>query len=125
MVVSGVGVNRMGVRESALINSTDLYSTIGNIVGVSATEIHNSKSFYSLLTDANATKREYVYSEKQDAYTIRNTAYKYIKHDDGTEELYNLSSDAYENSNLIGTTLSAEATANKAALIAEANSIRN
>ncbi|PWG05137.1 sulfatase-like hydrolase/transferase [Polaribacter aquimarinus] len=125
MVVSGIGVNRMGVRETALINSTDLYSTIGNIVGISATEIHNSKSFYSLLTDANATKREYVYSEKQDAYTIRNATYKYIKHDDGTEELYNLSSDAYENSNLIGTTLSAEATANKAALIAEANSIRN
>ncbi len=125
MVVSGVGVNRMGVRETALINATDVYATIGNIVGTSTTEIHNSKSFHALFTDANATQRDYVYSEKEDAFTIRNSTYKYIKFDNGTEELYKLSTDAYEGSNLIGTTLSTEAETTKTALIAEANSIRN
>lgn len=125
MVVSGIGVNRMGVRESALINSTDLYATISNVVGVTASEIHNSKSFYALFTDENATKRDYAYSEKEDAYTIRNATYKYIKLDNGTEELYNLSSDAYEGSNLMNSTLSAEAETAKTALIAEATSIRN
>ncbi|PQJ78834.1 sulfatase-like hydrolase/transferase [Polaribacter porphyrae] len=125
MAVSGVGVNRMGVRESTLINSTDLYTTIANIAGVSSASIHNSQSFYDLLTDENATKRDYVYSEKEDAYTIRNATYKYIRFDDGTEELYNLSSDAYENSNLIGTTLSSDASAAKTALITEANRIRS
>lgn len=125
MVVSGIGVNRMGVREAALINSTDLYATIGNIVGSSTTEIYNSKSFKSLFTDENATKRDYAYSEKEDAFTIRNATYKYIKFDNGTEELYNLSSDAYESSNLMNSTLSAESETAKTALIAEANSIRN
>ncbi|MFK8058739.1 MAG: sulfatase-like hydrolase/transferase [Polaribacter sp.] len=125
MVVSGLGVNRMGVRETALINSTDLYTTIGNIAGVSTTEIHNSKSFNALFTDVDATKRDYIYSEKEDAYTVRNATYKYIKYDNGTEEFYNLSSDAYENTNLIGSTLSSEASTAKTALIAEANRIRN
>ncbi|MBU3011898.1 sulfatase-like hydrolase/transferase [Polaribacter vadi] len=125
MIISGLGVNRMGVRETALINSTDLYTTIGNITGVSTSELHNSKSFYDLFTDANATKREYVYSEKEDAYTIRNATYKYIKYDDGTEELYNLATDAYESSNLINSTLSTDETNAKTALIAEATKIRN
>ena len=125
MVVSGNGVNRMGERENALINSTDLYATIGNIVGISATEMYNSQSFYGLLTDENGAKRDYVYSEKEDAYTIRNVNYKYIKYDTGAEEFYNLTNDAYENSNLIGTNLTTTATAAKSALIAEANRIRN
>jgi arylsulfatase A-like enzyme len=125
MIVSGVGVNRINEREDALINTTDFYATIGNISGVSTTEIHNSTSFNSLLTDDNATKREFVYSEKEGAYTIRNTTYKYIKFDNGTEELYNLSIDAYETSNLINNTLTTEASTAKATLITAADNIRN
>lgn len=125
MVVSGVGVNRMGVRETALINSTDLYTTIGNFAGVSSTEIHNSQSFYPLLSDENGAKRDYVYSEKEDAYTIRNTTYKYLKFDNGNEELYKLSTDAYETTNLMNNTLSTEAEIARTALIVEANNIRN
>ena len=125
MVVSGVGVNRIGVRETAWINTTDLYTTIGNIAGVSTTEIHNSQSFYPLLTDENGLKRDFVYSEKEDGYTIRNASYKYLKFDNGTEELYKLSIDAYEGSNLMSSTLSSEASAAKMDLIAEADSIRN
>ena len=125
MVVSGNGINRMGAKEEALINTTDFYTTIANLAGASSTEIHNSKSFYSLFTDENAKKRNYVYSEKKDAYTIRNTTYKYIKFDNGTEELYNLSLDAYENSNLMMSTLSTEANTAKNNLILEATRIRN
>ena len=125
MVVSGKGVDRINERESALINSTDLYTTIGNIAGASTSAIHNSKSFKGLLTDGNSAKRNFVYSEKEDAYTIRDAVYKYIKFDNGAEEFYNLSIDAYEESNLIGGTLSSEAAASKTSLIAEANRIRN
>ncbi|WP_198342514.1 hypothetical protein [Polaribacter sp. SA4-12] len=58
-------------------------------------------------------------------YTIRSANYKYIKFNNGTEELYQLSIDAYEDSNLIGTTLSTEASTAKTSLITEADSIRN
>jgi arylsulfatase A-like enzyme len=125
MVVSGLGVNRFGEREDALIHTTDLYTTIGNITEISTSEIHNSKSFYEMFTSSSSNEREFVYVEKEDGYAIRNTNYKLIKYDNGAEELYNLSLDAYENSNLIGTTLSVEETTAKSLLETEADSIRN
>jgi arylsulfatase B len=66
-----------------------------------------------------------VYTEIVDGYAIRNATYKLIKYDNGDEELFNLVQDPYENRNLIGTTLSAEATNEKANLISEAIAIRN
>ena len=125
MIVSGRDVNRLGEREDALIHTTDLFATIANITGVSVSEIHNSKSFYSQLTSAANDDRSFVYSEIVDGYAIRNATYKLMKYDNGDEELYNLVQDPYENSNLIGTTLSAEATNEKANLISEAIAIRN
>ena len=115
----------MGERESGLINSTDLFATIGNVAGVSITEINNSLSFYNLFTDGNAPKRDYVYSEKEDGYAIRNANYKYIKFDNGTEELYKLHIDAYEKVNLMNTSLTPEADQAKSALILEADRIRS
>ncbi|MDB0039971.1 sulfatase-like hydrolase/transferase [Polaribacter sp.] len=125
MIVSGVDVTRAGEREDALIQTTDLFATIANITGVSVSEIHNSKSFYPQLTSATNDGRSFVYTEIVDGYAIRNATYKLMKYDNGDEELYNLVVDPYENRNLIGTTLSAEATNEKANLISEAIAIRN
>lgn len=125
MIVSGRDVNRLGEREDALIHTTDLFATIANITGVSVSEIHNSKSFYPQLTSTTNDDRLYVYTEIVDGYAIRNATYKLMKYDNGDEELYNLVVDPYENSNLIGTTLSDEATNEKVNLISEAIAIRN
>ena len=128
MVVSGFGVSRTGVRENALISTTDLFSTIASMSGVSTFSRENSTSFYSLLKDENASSREYAYTEISNngiAYAIRNATYKLIKFNNGSEEFYNLITDAYENNNLIGSTLTTEASNAKAALEAEADRIRN
>lgn len=128
MIVSGVGVSRMGERESALVHTTDLFATIANIAGVSIQEINNSASFYNLVSDDTASKRTYVYTERSNngvSYAIRDANYKLIVNDNGTEQFYKISTDPYEGSNLIGTTLSTEATVAKAALEAEADAIRN
>ena len=128
MIISGLGVQRVGARESALISTTDLFSTIASIAGVSTSSTENSTSFYPLFADANATSREYVYTEISNngtAYAIRNATYKLIKFSNGTEKFYNLSIDAYEHHNLIGTTLSSDAINAKAALETEAIRIRS
>lgn len=128
LIVSGVGVNRMGARESALVHTTDLFATIANIAGVNIQEIHNSTSFYDLLSDDNADERTYVYTERSSnglSYAIRDANYKLIVSDNGSEQFYRISTDPYEGTNLIGTTLSAEASAAKVALEAEATIIRN
>ncbi|MBL4604532.1 MAG: sulfatase-like hydrolase/transferase [Flavobacteriaceae bacterium] len=127
MIVSGIGVNRMGVKEDALTHTTDLFATIATIAGASVQQINNSTSFHGLLSDANANERDFVYTERSNngvSYAIRNADYKLIVDDNGVQEFYNLITDPYENSNLIGTTLDAAATSAKVALEAEANSIR-
>ncbi len=119
MVVSGFGVERIGVREAALIHTTDLFMTVATIAGVSTSNLNNSQSFYSLLSNSNASKREFVYTEISNnglGFAIRNADYKLIVYENGIEELYHLTTDAYETSNLIGTTLSEEATSAKAIL---------
>ena len=63
MFVSGYGVNRPGAREESLIHTTDFFTTISNIAGVSNTNIHNSSSFYDLLSATDTNSREYVYVE--------------------------------------------------------------
>lgn len=128
MVVSGVGVTRTNEHEEALIHTTDLFATIVSIAGVSTSKRENSTSFYPLLTNLNAVSREYVYTEISNnglGYAIRNGTYKLIKFDSGTEEFYNLITDEYENTNLIGTTLSSAAANAKTVLEAEALRIRS
>jgi arylsulfatase A-like enzyme len=128
MVVSGFGVNRAGDRESALISTTDLFATIASVAGVSTSTKENSTSFYPLLTNSSVTSRDYVYTEISNngiGYAIRNTTYKLFKYESGVEAFYNLTTDAYESSNLIGTTLSSEASIAKAGLEAEAMRIRS
>ena len=132
MVISGKDVTRVNAIENALINTTDLFATISEIAGNTTTEINDSKSFKDLLTSTITTTRDYIYAERgavgsQD-YTIRNATHKYIYFDNGTEALYNLSNNDFENPNLLNTNqlpLSAENSAIKDELIAQLNNIRN
>jgi arylsulfatase A-like enzyme len=122
MYISGHGVSRINEQENALINSTDLYSTIANIAGINTTNINDSKSFYSLLSGDNSNSREYIYSEiggsaSESDYTIRNKTHKYIKFSNGDEALFDLSSNPMENPNLLN--------ANQLPLSSQDESIKN
>lgn len=108
MIVSGKGVSRINDTENALINTTDLFATIADIANTGTTEINDSKSFKPLLSDTNATKRNYIYSEKGNNdgtsdITVRNATHKYILFGDGYEALYNLEENPFENPNLLDT----------------------
>ena len=100
MIISGKGVSRVNENEDALINTTDLFATIGEIAGVNNREYNDSKSFKTLLEDINAQKRDYVYTENNDV-TIRNQTHKYVYFNDGTEALYDLKANPLENPNLL------------------------
>jgi arylsulfatase A-like enzyme len=107
MVIAGPGVTRNNEREPALINFTDLFSTIVEITGTNLPEIHDSKSFYSLLSEPGTSIRDCVYNESVDmnntqgGWTLRNDTYKLIRFNNGNERFYNLIDDPYENSNLM------------------------
>jgi len=107
LIVSGKGVSRTGARDTNLINSADLFTTIAQIAGINVNEYENSKSFYPLLTQATSNNRAFNYSEvlndspTKSGYTIRDNTYKLFVLDNGTEKFYNLNQDPYETNNII------------------------
>jgi len=107
MIISGKNVTRFGATEEALLNTTDLFSTIATLAGVSVNSINDSNSFESLLQNSSSSPvREYAYTEVGsdtglDDVTIRNATHKYILFADGTEALFDMSNDAFETTNLL------------------------
>ncbi len=113
MVIAGEDVTRMGEREDALINITDLFATIAELAGISETAHPDSVSFMDALSSSAFTGREYAYSEYRfddgnTAWTVRNLQYKLIEYSDGRRELYDLSVDPFESNDLIANGISPE-----------------
>ncbi len=127
MFVAGNGVSRVGADDN-LICSTDLFSTIADLAGVSNPDRGDSKSFKTLLTQ-EAPHRDFQYSEMNDGtvdlWTISNGEFKLIVNANGAKELYHLTNDPYETNNLLNATLQANEAAAQAALEAELLIIRN
>ena len=105
MVVAGKGVSRVNERESALVNTTDLFATVSQATGMAAPSDRDSQSFLNLLSDANSSSRAYNYSEYVsnaiNGWTVRSDQFKLMVNADGTRELFNLVDDPRELVNLI------------------------
>jgi len=105
LIISGRGVTRIGERESALVSSVDLFSTIADLAGTGYKESDDSKSFAGLLSSATADPREYAYAEikndTRDDWTIRNGRYKLIQRLSLAQELYDLDADPFEQDDLL------------------------
>ncbi|MGH1365427.1 MAG: sulfatase-like hydrolase/transferase [Calditrichia bacterium] len=131
LIVSGAGITRINEREASLVCSTDLFATIAELAGVSLSSYQDSYSFASLLDGSGATAREVNYVEvlgdnaNSSGYAIRNAQYKLIQFDNNRQEFYDLSTDAYEQSDLLSGTLTSSQQVAFDALIAEAAVIRN
>jgi arylsulfatase A-like enzyme len=128
LVVAGNGVSRAGNRETALINSTDLFATIADLTGAGGNSVHDSNSFRPLFTTGNQTIRDFAYSEvvQNDVagYAIRNQTYKLSAFDSGDRELFNLVDDPYEANDLLSGNLSTPENAALVLLEAAAAEIR-
>lgn len=130
MIISGNLVNRFNQEENALINTTDLFTTITELCGVNNQNLYDSKSFISLLTSSfNSNARDYIYSEiGNQNYTIRNSTHKYIHFENGNEALFNLNNNQFEFPNLLSANqlpLSEINNLNKNELISKLEEIRN
>ncbi|MBT8317478.1 MAG: sulfatase-like hydrolase/transferase, partial [Lutibacter sp.] len=101
MIISGKNVMRINEAENALINTTDLFTTIANIAGINVDKINDSQSFYESFSNSSFQGREYAYAENYLNATIRNSTHKYILFSDGSEKLYNLIEDPLETKNLV------------------------
>jgi arylsulfatase A-like enzyme len=105
MFISGKGIVRSGERESALVNATDFYTTLGQIAGLETNYVFDSTSFYTLLSDSTTTSvRSENYSEFESeevtGWTVRDESLKLIQFSNGTQELYDVSVSFYEDTDL-------------------------
>lgn len=126
MFISGKGVARMGIDQN-LLTGTDLFATIAQVAGVSVNEYNDSKGFISLFEEASVIS-DYQYSELKDgsaeSWTISNGTFKLLVKSTGNEEMYHLTTDPYEQDNLLNGVLSNSAQSAKLELEAELNNIR-
>jgi arylsulfatase B len=119
LVVCGKGVTRTNVLDYALVQAPDMFASFADITGTGTTNYQDGISIKPLFTDANAAKRTFAYSEQfgqsapaTDGYAVRNSNYKLIHVENGTEYFYNLSIDPFEQNNLLTAALSTEAQQN-------------
>lgn len=122
LVVAGPGIEPS--RSEAFVQTTDLYTTLASLMGVSATAA-DSYNFSPALY-GEATARDYVYIEHfgdmsdvkpSDVYgwSIRQGDYKLLQAVGESAALYNLAADPLEATNLLADDISAE----EAALVAD------
>lgn len=110
-IVSGPGITPD--TKETLINTTDLFATIGELSGAPVNNHENSVSFAPILYGQNIAERTHIYSEissasknndgtnSKNGWTIRDQTHKYIKLDSGNEYLFDLERDPFEKNNLI------------------------
>jgi len=105
LFISGAAVNRQGQREAALINTTDLFTSIASLAGVNVSEFNDSISFAGLLENGREQEREFQYSETENEdssyWAVSDGEFKLIESSLGEQEFYDLIADAYENGNLL------------------------
>lgn len=110
MIISGAGVDAGRVQE--FVNTSDLYTTIAELTGISIPQYGNSISFAPVIFgEEREVSRNYLYAEVaspnrqgepsvKNGWTIRANGYQYISLDNGKERLF-ADSDLGQKSNLI------------------------
>ena len=104
-------MTRQGLREAALINTTDLFATIADLAGTGVKHSGDSISFKHLLVDEPGPKRSFIYAEHHstlsdkynNGWTIRDNRYKLIEFEYSFRKLslYDLIEDPFEGTNLL------------------------
>ena len=112
LVIAGPGVTRAGEREEALVNGTDLFTTIVELTGQSLPSYHDSRSLVPMLSQSGLSVRSCLYTDVSQAVigsAIRNERWKLISLDNGQERFFDLLNDPWEASNLLLLPLGPEA----------------
>lgn len=121
LVIAGPGITRPSEREAALVNGSDLFSTIVELTGTTLPQYEQSRSMVPLFSQAGLEHRTCLRTEVSGqlsgGYALRNERYKVIVFENGDQEFYDLLVDPYEGDDLLLGTLTAEQQAGMDALL--------
>jgi arylsulfatase A-like enzyme len=103
LIIKVPGLTSPGQRCRAVVNLLDLYPTITELCGVKANKENEGRSIVPLLKDVN---KEWLFptvtTMGQNRHGVRSERWRYIRYQDGSEELYDHSVDPLEWTNLAG-----------------------
>lgn len=115
MVVAGPGIERINERDTALVNGTDLFSTLLAICGGPEASYEDSNSMLPLFEAAGNSIRDCAYIDAGPpnnpanggiGYAVRDNQFKLLMNqNNGNTGFYDLLADPYEQSNLINADL--------------------
>lgn len=125
-IISGPDIVNPNRTSNALVNTADLFATILELFGDMnwqsqiPTTVVDSRSLLPILTNQATSVRPWEFTEvfrttplTTDGKAIRNTDYKLMKFDDGTEKFFNLTTNSSETTNqnlLLGTLTTTQST---------------
>ena len=138
LIVAGKGVTRRGERETALVNSTDLFATIADLAGIEQDVPPDSISFAPLLGGTGDGQRSYTYVElfgdttgrgnnrraRQYGWGIGDGQWRYLDLDRQGAFLFDHANDPFETDNLLDGDLSSEAQSALERLKSQGESLR-
>lgn len=100
MIIVTPGTNKSQTRSQP-VGLIDLYPTLLDLCGLAPRSENSGKSLVPLIENPNTPwRRSILTTYALDNHTLRSNRYRYIRYDDGSEELYDHQSDPYEWINL-------------------------
>jgi arylsulfatase A-like enzyme len=95
------GITRGGPVCSRAVNLIDIYPTLIDLCGLNSHKRLDGKSLVTLLRNPKATwERPSVITLGRGNHAVRSERWRYIRYNDGTEELYDCKNDTHEWTNL-------------------------
>ena len=96
------GVSKAGLRNNQPISHVDIYPSLCDFAGIPKPAHLEGRSILPLLEDPSATRDVAFLSYGPENTAAQSERYRYLRYEDGSEELYDHKKDPHEWTNLIG-----------------------
>ncbi len=101
-IIVAPGITKPGTRIDRPVSLLDIYPTLIELAGLSQKEGLDGKSLVPLLKTPEAEWEPAVMTWLRGNHAVRSDRWRYIRYNDGTQELYDESKDPWEWTNLAG-----------------------
>jgi arylsulfatase A-like enzyme len=102
LIVAGPGVKAAGVSRKQAVSLLDIYPTVVDLLGLPKKADLEGLSLRPLLEKPQAQRPPAVITYLKGNHAVRTEKWRYIRYQDGSEELYDCAADRLEHTNLAG-----------------------
>lgn len=102
LIVAGPGVKAPGVARKQAVSLLDIYPTVVDLLGLPKKPDLEGLSLRPLLEKPQAKRPPALITYLKGNHAVRTEKWRYIRYQDGSEELYDCAADRLEHTNLAG-----------------------